>query len=83
MKIIIAYMSLIILTACGGKADKKVTPGSDTTAQSTTPVVMNNNDTMVIDKNAAVYYIPDSNQMEKWKIKVGEKDFATVADDWS
>ncbi len=83
MKLIISTLTIIFFTACGGKADKKVTPGTDTTAKSATPVVMNNHDTMVIDKNAAVYYLPDSNQMDKWKLKVGEKDFATVADDWS
>ena len=83
MKLIIISLSIIILSACGGKADKKETPGTDTTSQSTPPVVTNSTDTMVIDRNAAVYYLPDSNQMEKWKMKVGEKDFATVADDWS
>ena len=83
MKFIIIPLSIIFLSACGGKADKKETPGTDTTAQSTPPVVTNSTDTMVVDKNAAVYYIPDSNQMEKWKMKVGERDFATVEDDWS
>ena len=83
MKLIISTLSIIFFIACSGKTDKKAAPISDTTAQSAAPVVIINNDTMVIDKNAAVYYLPDSNQMEKWKIKVGERDFATVADDWS
>lgn len=83
MKIIITSLSIILLAACGGKEDKKETTGTDTTTQSIAPDLTNSTDTMVIDKNAAVYYLPDSNQMEKWKMKVGEKDFATVADDWS
>ena len=83
MKLIIISISIIFLSACGSKADKKETSGTDTTTQAKPPVVTNSTDTMVVDKNAAVYFIPDSNQMEKWKMKVGEKDFATVADDWS
>jgi len=84
MKLIFFSLSIILLAACGGKADKKETTGTDTAdKQPVTTAVSNNADTLVIDKNAAVYYIPDSNQMEKWKAKVGEQDFATIADDWS
>lgn len=82
MKLFITSLYIIFLCACGGKADKKEITNADTTTPSTN-VVANTTDTMVVDKNTAVYYIPDSNQMEKWKMKVGEKDFATVADDWS
>ncbi len=83
IKFILIPLSIIFLSACGGKADKKETPGTDTTTEAKPPVVTNSINTMVVDKNAAVYFIPDSNQMEKWKMKVGERDFATVADDWS
>ena len=83
MKLIIITMSLIFLTAWGGKSNKKEPPVTDTTKQSTSTAVINTTDTMVIDKNAAVYYIPDSMQMAKWKKEAGEKDFETVADDWS
>lgn len=83
MKLIIISLSLIILSACGGKSGKKETPGADTAKQSTTPTVTNNTDTLVIDKNAAVFYNPDSTQLANWKKEAGEKDFETVADDWS
>lgn len=83
MKIIITTISVIFLTACGGKSTKKESAITDSTKQSISPTVMNTTDTLVIDKNAAIYYNPDSIQMAKWKKDVGEKDFETVADDWS
>ena len=83
MKLIIISFSLIIFSACGGKSDKKETPVTDTAKQSTTPPVTSNTDTLVIGKNAAVFYSPDTTQLAMWKKEVGEKDFATVIDDWS
>ena len=82
MKFITITLALIFLASCTGKSGKKETTGTDTIEQSATPPITNT-DTLVIDINAAVYYLPDSIQMEKWKKEVGEKDFETVADDWS
>ena len=83
MKLIFISFSLIIFSACGGKSGKKETPGTDTTKQSTEAVVTINTDTLLIDKDAAVFYSPDTTQLAKWKKEVGEDKFATVIDDWS
>jgi hypothetical protein len=83
MKLIITSLAIIFLAACSGKSGKKETPVTDTIKQSTTTPVTNNTETLVIDKNAAVFYNPDSAQMEKWKKEAGGKNFETVIDDWS
>ena len=83
MKFITLSLSLFVFVSCGSKSTKKETRVTDSENQVVSPPVMNNTDTLFIDKNAAVYYRPDSLQMEKWKKQVGEKDFETVADDWS
>lgn len=73
---IIAVLSLIFLMACGGNTDKKATPVD-------LPKINTTADTLVIDKNSAVYYRPDSLQLERWKKQSGDKDFAVITDDWS
>ncbi|MDZ4794797.1 MAG: hypothetical protein SGI83_11010 [Bacteroidota bacterium] len=75
-RILISLLPAIVLTACAGKTDKKATPDE-------TPIVNTTADTLLIDKNAAVYYRPDSLQLERWKKQSGDKDFAVIADDWS
>jgi hypothetical protein len=41
-----------------------------------------NHDTLVVDKQAAVFVEPDSMRIEKEKKKAGEEDFYVVADDY-
>jgi hypothetical protein len=83
MKFIVTSLAILLLSACGGKSGQKEKPVADPTDQSTNSPAINNTDTLEIDKNAAVFYNPDSMQLEKWKKDIGEKDFETVADDWA
>ncbi|HWR33942.1 MAG TPA: hypothetical protein VN451_10460 [Chitinophagaceae bacterium] len=83
MKILLLLSSATLFTACSNKSNKDKATAKDSLVQTTSTIPSNNMDTLTIDKNAAVFYSPDSAQMEKWKKTVGEKDFETVADDWS
>ncbi len=81
MKYIICSFALFFLESCSGKSGKKETQVNDSTVRSSSTSVTGNTDTLVIDKKSAVYYQPDSIQLEKWKKEVGDKDFVTVTDD--
>lgn len=83
MKLLFLSTLIFLLAACKGKSSKTDEPATDTTASKSRVTPVTGKDTLVVDKTSAVYFIPDSNQMEAWKKKVGEQDFATVADDWS
>lgn len=83
MKAITILFIIVLLAACKGKTAKKENVVADTISKPAQTPVIAGSDTLIIDNNAAVYYIPDSARMEKWKKQVGEKDFETVADDWS
>lgn len=57
---------------------------SDTTHRglSSTTTNVTSNDTLFVDRKAAVFIEPDSLQIEKSKKQVGEEDFYTGADDY-
>lgn len=87
MKLLFFSAMILVLVSCKGKSSKTDEPAKDTASGNTTvvPAVtpVTSKDTLVVDKAAAVYFLPDSAQMEKWKKSVGDKDFSTVTDDWS
>lgn len=74
-RILVSLLPAIFLLSCGNN-DKKATAADS-------PTVNTAADTLVIDKNSAVYYRPDSLQLERWKKQSGDSDFAVIADDWS
>lgn len=82
MKILLALVFGTILISCNNQSDKDKTTSNDSTSQ-TNNVVTTIEDTLVVDKDAAVYYQPDSVAMEKWKKSAGEGNFETIIDDWS
>ena len=57
---------------------------TDTTHRTLTasPTNSPNNDTLIVDRQAAVFIEPDTLQIEKRKKQVGEEDFYTGADDY-
>ena len=83
MKQLLLPAIILVLAACKGKSSEKENSTSDNTAPVQPAKPVTGKDTLVVDQAAAVYFIPDSAQMENWKKKVGEQDFATVSDDWS
>lgn len=82
MKLIPVLSAFLLLTACNNKKEKKQ-GAAQTDSMAHTIAATNHSDTLIITKNAAVYYSPDSLHMEQWKKELGEEDFSTVADDWS
>jgi hypothetical protein len=57
---------------------------NDTTRRTLTASATNsfNTDTLIVDRQAAVFIEPDSLQIEKQKKQVGEEEFYTGADDY-
>ncbi|TKK64089.1 hypothetical protein FC093_23330 [Ilyomonas limi] len=86
---------VLILSSCATKDNKQEVKTevqystTDTTQQSHSPQtnldkkeIEGNSDTLTIDTKAAVFFQPDSSQMEKRMKEVGERDFRAGADDY-
>lgn len=82
MKILSTLVCGAMLISCNNKSEKNK-PADNDTANPAVNVVTNSEDTLVVDKDAAVYYQPDSVAIEKWKKSAGEENFETIIDDWS
>jgi hypothetical protein len=81
------YIFFVLLTtfffSCNDRtADKTKDTKADTASgTAVTDPVADNPDTLVVDKNTAVYYWPDAAGVAKWEKKLGKEAFQTGADD--
>ena len=78
---------LLAIASCSIKNDKTETKFQNTLSDSLSKVnstitTFSNNDTLIVDKNAAIFYSPDSTQIAKRKKEIGEEDFYIGADDY-
>ena len=84
------YLPLLLLTvtSCSGKIEKKDKASLQESLIDTSGKVkdtlanVDNSDTLIIDRKAAVFYLPDSLQIEKRKKEIGEENFYIGADDY-
>jgi len=81
-------VSLILLGSCSSKTEKESqkrhsNPMGSKSHSNTSAVkkASLNNDTLIVNEKSVVIYQPDSLTMERLKVKMGEEDFYTVADD--
>ena len=77
----------LTLSSCSTKTDKGKTDLPQTAVESSNtlekkPLTVDNSDTLVIDRKAAVFYSPDTTQIERRKKEVGEDNFYAGADDY-
>jgi hypothetical protein len=81
------YVFLVLLTtlffSCNNSTTDKAKDTKPDTASGSavTDPVQDNPDTLVVDKNTAVYYWPDAAGVAKWEKKLGKEAFQTGADD--
>jgi hypothetical protein len=74
----------LTLAACGNNSAHNGAHQSDTTRQTLAASATNfaNNDTLIVDRQAAVFIEPDSIRIEREKKQSSEEDFYTAADDY-
>jgi hypothetical protein len=78
----IFFVSLItFFVSCNNSTTDKAKDTKPDTGSAVTDPVPDNTDTMIVDKNTAVYYWPDAAGVAKWEKKLGKEAFQTGADD--
>lgn len=76
-------ISVVMLACTNQPRNKKPEQTITDTTTAPSPIIMAGADTLVVTRKAAVFYEPDSMQIEKRKQAVGEDDFYTGVEDYA
>jgi outer membrane lipoprotein-sorting protein len=86
-KISISIILALTLAACSTENNKTKIESQQTSAESlskdkNSTTAITNFDTLIVDKEAAVFYSPDTTQIANRKKEIGEENFYVGADDY-